>query len=77
MSVAESSKGDPCVRSPEKPGESKIAFEKVFREVGEVVESVSSRRLVDFFPIVDGMSPVLSDNLGRFGNTGECRCDEV
>lgn len=58
------------------PCGTKSALLKVFREVGEVVDSVSSRRLVDFFPNVEGTLAVFNDNLGRFGAAG-CRCDAV
>jgi hypothetical protein len=51
-------------------GSSSCALLKVFRIVGDVAESVSSRRLVAFFPNVDGRLVVLSDNLGRLEGDG-------
>lgn len=51
-------------------GSSSCALLKVFRTVGEVAESVSSRRLVAFLPNVDGKIVVLSDSLGRLDGVG-------
>jgi hypothetical protein len=52
------------------PDSSSCALLKVFRTVGEVAESVSSRRLVAFLPNVDGKIVVLSDSLGRLDGVG-------
>jgi hypothetical protein len=49
---------------------SSCALLKVFRTVGDVAESVSSRRLVAFLPKVDGRLVVLSDSLGRLEGDG-------
>lgn len=52
-------------------------FRKVFLAVGEVAESVSSRRLVDPFPYTGLTSDVLRLSLGRFegdGPTGGMAC---
>ena len=49
---------------------SSCALLKVFRTVGEVAESVSSRRLVAFLPNVDGRIVVLSESLGRLDGVG-------
>ena len=51
-------------------GSSSCALLKVFRTVGDVAESVSSRRLVAFLPNVDGRIVVLRDNLGRLEGDG-------
>lgn len=51
-------------------GSSSCALLKVFLTVGEVAESVSSRRLVAFLPNVDGKIVVLSDSFGRFDGVG-------
>jgi hypothetical protein len=52
------------------PDSSSCALLKVFLTVGDVAESVSSRRLVAFLPNVDGKIVVLSDNLGRLDGVG-------
>lgn len=49
---------------------SSCALLKVFRIVGDVAESVSSRRLVAFLPNVDGRIVVLSVNFGRLAGDG-------
>lgn len=49
---------------------SSCALLKVFRTVGDVAESVSSRRLVAFLPNVEGRLVVLSDSLGRLEGDG-------
>jgi hypothetical protein len=49
---------------------SSCALLKVFRMVGDVAESVSSRRLVAFLPNVDGRTEVLSESFGRFEGEG-------
>ena len=49
---------------------SSCALLKVFRIVGDVAESVSSRRLVAFLPKVDGKIVVLSDSFGRLAGDG-------
>jgi hypothetical protein len=51
-------------------GSSSCALLKVFRIVGDVAESVSSRRLVAFLPNVDGRLVVLSDSFGRLDGFG-------
>jgi hypothetical protein len=51
-------------------GSSSCALLKVFRTVGDVAESVSSRRLVAFLPNVDGRLVVLSDSFGRLDGDG-------
>lgn len=51
-------------------GSSSCALLKVFRMVGDVAESVSSRRLVAFLPKFDGRTVVLSDSFGRFEGDG-------
>jgi len=47
-------------------GSTSQAFEKVFREVVSVTESVSSRSDVERLPIVDETLEVSRDNFGRF-----------
>lgn len=42
----------------------------MLRIVGDVADSVSSLRLVDFLPKVEGSSEVLSDNFGRLLGAG-------
>jgi len=49
---------------------SSCALLKVFLTVGEVAESVSSRRLVAFLPNVDGKIVVLRDSFGRLDGVG-------
>lgn len=49
---------------------SSCALLKVFRCVGEVAESVSSRRLVAFLPNVEGTAAVLRESFGRFDGDG-------
>ena len=49
-------------------------FEKVFLAVGEVADSVSSRRLVELLPMIGATSDVFNESFGRFAGDGVCSC---
>ena len=48
------------------------ALRKVFREVGDVADSVSSLRLVEPLPNTEGCILVFNDNFGLFDGDGDC-----
>jgi hypothetical protein len=58
------------------PGTLGVAFRKVLRAVGEVVDNVSKRKLVERFANAGGIERVFSDSLGRLDEI-ECNAGKT